>query len=147
MTVNVELRQAINESFRAVLVLTGSPEVAERAVANAIDDVGLDDLRNTVLRDAIRWAFRHTSGLGRLCLTLPGELQVLSLLEPMPRYCFVLRLLVGTNARTCSQILQLSTREVDEGLYQALLNMPKALQSAQCPCADQAEAGVSPINR
>ena len=131
MTVNVELRQAINESFGTVLVLTGSPEVAERAVANAIDAVGLDDLRNTVLRDSICWAFRHTSGLGRLCLTLPRELQVLSLLEPIPRYCFVLRLLVRTNARTCSLILELSTQEVDEGLYQALLNLPKALQSAQ----------------
>jgi hypothetical protein len=131
MTPKVELGQSINESFRAVLVLTGSVEVAERAVTYAIDDVGPDDLRNALILGSVRWAYRHTSGFGKLYPTLPRELQVLSFLEPIPRYCFVLRFLVG-DARTCSQILKLSSREVDEALYQALLNMPTALESFPC---------------
>jgi hypothetical protein len=49
MTPKVELGQSINESFRAVLVLTGSVEVAERAVTHAIDDVGPDDVRNALI--------------------------------------------------------------------------------------------------
>ena len=137
MTPKVELGQSINESFRAVLVLTGSVEVAERAVTHAIDDVGPDDLRNALILESVRWAYRHTSGFGKLCPTLPRKLQVLSFLEPIPRYCFVLRLLVELDARTCSQILKLSSREVDEALYQALLNMPKALESFPCSCADR----------
>ncbi len=136
MTIDVVLGQVINESFRVVLVLTGSPEVAERAVADAIDDAGLDDLRNTLVPESVRWAFRHTRGLSRLCLTLPRELRVLSLLEAIPRYCFVLRLLVGLDARTCSQILNLSSREVDEALYQALLDMSRALESFRYSFAD-----------
>ena len=135
MTVDVELRRAINESFHAVRVLTGSLEIAERAVTNAIADVGLDSLRNTLVAESVRWGFRHTGGLGRLCLTLPREIQFLSLLEPIPRYCFVLRLLVRLDARTCSRILNLSIQGVDEAIYQALLNMPRALESSRCSLA------------
>ena len=136
MTVDVELGQAINESFRAILALTGSPEAAERAVTNAIGDLGLDGSRSTFLAQSVRWAFFHTRGLSRLCLNLPCELQVLSFLEPIPRYCFVLRLLLGLDAQSCAQILKLSLLEVDEALYRAFLNMPRGFESAQGSCAD-----------
>jgi hypothetical protein len=135
MRFDVELGESINESFHAVLVLTGSREVAERAVTDAIGQFDLNDLGNTLVVQSVRWAFWHTQGFSKLCPTLPRELQALSFLSPIPRYCFVLRFLVGLDGRNCSDILKLSDRDVDEALYQALLKTPSALESIRCSSA------------
>jgi hypothetical protein len=136
MTSDVEIAQWINESFLVVLVLTGSVEIAEQAVTKALGNVGVDDLRNALIFESVRWALQRTKGIGRLCPTLPRELKVLSFLAPIPLYCFVIRFLAGLEARTCSEILKLSRREVDEALYQALLKMPRALESFRGSCSD-----------
>jgi hypothetical protein len=138
MTFDVDLDESINESFHAVLILTGSLEVAERAVTDAIGQVDLNDSGHALVVQSVRWAFCHTQGSSKLCRTLPPELQALSFLSPIPRYCFVLRFLVGLDGRNCSDVLKLSDRDVDEALYQALLKTPSALRSIRCSSANPA---------
>ena len=60
---------------------------------------------------------------------LPVELRGLFLLSSTSRDCFVLRVLLGLPSEVCSGILNLSKDEFDEALYEALLNLPRSIDS------------------
>jgi len=133
MKLEMEMGEAVNESLRAALVLTGSMEESERAITKAITALGPDLSQHTLLRETARSAFQQSTLSDRSSSILPVELQALSFLRPTCRYCFVLRFLIGFDLETCSEILALSRREVEEALYCALLDLPRAVESAQHP--------------
>ena len=112
MTLEMEIDEAINESIRAALVLTGSMEGSERAITKAITALGPDPSQHALLRETARSAFQQSTVSDRSSSILPVELQALSFLLPTCRFCFVLRFLIGFDLETCSEILALSRREV-----------------------------------
>jgi DNA-directed RNA polymerase specialized sigma24 family protein len=132
MTVEMEIEEALQESFRAALVLTGGVEAAERAVTNAIATLGPDCSAEALLAETARSAFEHDTFSGELSSILPVELQALFLLSPIHRYCFVLRVLIGLDLRICSNILRSSLDEVQETLCRSLLDLPQALEAVRC---------------
>ena len=124
MTVDSEIREALDESFRAALVLTGSVEVAERAVTDALVAVGANFSARSLLIETARLALQPGPLAGESSSMLPVELQALARLLPVRRYSFVLRLLVGLDLEACCQILRLSRDEVEEALWKSLLDLP-----------------------
>jgi hypothetical protein len=135
MTLDVEIGKALHESFRAALVLTGSIEAAESVVTDAITIVGSDVSIDALLVETARSAFRrHSSPAEESSLPsiLPLELRALFLLSPTCRYCFVLFFLIGLNIETCSEILRLSSDEVEEALCESLHTLPRAVESVRC---------------
>jgi hypothetical protein len=132
MTLEMEIGEALSESFRAALVLTGSIEGAERSVTNAISALGSELSVHALFVETARSAFQHPPVSGELSSILPVELQALSLFSPTCRDCFVLRVLMGFDLQTCSEILTLSRHEVEEALYQSLLDLPRAVEYVRC---------------
>jgi DNA-directed RNA polymerase specialized sigma24 family protein len=132
MTLETEIDDALHESFRAALVLTGSIEGAERAVTDAIASLGPDCSEDELMAQTARFAFEHTTSSDELSSCLPAELQALSRIPPARRYCFVLRILLGLDVETCCEILTLSRHEVEEALYRSLLDLPRAVESIRC---------------
>ena len=126
MTVEMQIEEALHESLRAALVLTGSVEGAECAVTNAIATLGQDCSAEALLVETARSAFEHNSFSGELSSILPVELQTVSLLPSTSRYCFVLRVLMHFDLETCSDILRLSRDKIEEALYQSLLQLPQS---------------------
>lgn len=126
MTLETEWSQPLYESFRAALVLTGSVEIAERAVTNAIATLAPEWSAKALLVETARSAFEHDTFSGELSPILPLELQALFLLFPTTRYCFVLLALMGLGIEICSEILRLSKDEVKQAFHEALLDLPRA---------------------
>ena len=58
MTLETEIGEALHDSFRAALVLTGSIEAAEHAVTGAIAAIGLDLSPDTLLLETARSALQ-----------------------------------------------------------------------------------------
>ena len=133
MTADPEMRKALNESFRAALVLTGSIEVAERAVTDALVALGSNLSAQVLLAETARLAFQRSEFGGESSSVLPPELQALARLLPVRRYCFVLRLLVGLDPETCCHILGLSRFEVEEVFWKSLLDLPELVGAHQSP--------------
>ena len=123
MTADSEICEAVNESFRGALVLTGSIEAAEGAVSAALAALESDLSAHALLVETARLAFERSARPGESSSILPLELQALGRLVPGQRFSFVLRLLVGLDLNTCSQILRLSGDEVEEALRKSLLNL------------------------
>ena len=132
MTVDQEICEALNESFRAALVLTGSIEVAESSVIDALVVLGSNLSAHALLVETVRLAFQQSALAGESSSILPLELQALAALLPVRRYSFVLRLLVGLDPETCCQILRLSRDEVNEALWKSLQELPGLLESRRC---------------
>lgn len=118
----------LGESFRAALVLTGSVEGAERALDEAIAVSGSEISPHGLLTETIRSILRGTIGKES---ALPLELQALALLAPIARCCFVLRLGVGLDLQTCSEMLGISTGEVEDALCHAVVELPKAVRRVE----------------
>lgn len=132
MTVGPETCEALDESFRAALILTGSVEVAERSVTDALVALGSNLSEQDLLVETARLAFQRSAFADESSSILPLELQALARLLPAPRYSFVLRVLVGLDLETCGQILRLSRDEVEEALLKSLLDLPQVLESSRC---------------
>jgi hypothetical protein len=132
MTLEVEIGKTLNESFRAALVLTGSIEGAERAVTNAIAALGSGLSAHALLVETARSAFQQRPCSGASSSILPVELQAVANLFPTHRYCFALRVLVGFDLKTCSEILTLPRYEVEQALCQSLLDLPRAVEYMRC---------------
>jgi hypothetical protein len=108
-------------------LLTGSTEIAENAVLDGIaafefgyivDDVLLvETVKSAIHRRA---AFSGQSAKAHL----PLELRRLFLLAPISRDCFILRVLLGITAGSCSNILRLGVEEIEEVLCAALQELP-----------------------
>ena len=120
-----ELTEALQNSFHAAFVLTGSLEAAEHAVQDAIASIAGDLSSDTLSVETARSALRHT-----FCdvssPVLPKELRALALLRPNCRSCFVMHVLMRLDLQTCSEILGLARCEVEDALYQSLLDLPRA---------------------
>jgi hypothetical protein len=99
MTVEMQIEEALHESLRAALVLTGSVEGAERAVTNAIATLGQDCSAEALLVETARSAFEHDSFSGELSSILPVELRVVSLLRERPA-------IVSSCVSSCTSILK-----------------------------------------
>jgi DNA-directed RNA polymerase specialized sigma24 family protein len=46
------------------------------------------------------------------------------MLQPLPRECFVLRILVGFSPEVCAELLDISIAEFEDAVYAALTRLP-----------------------
>jgi len=127
-----KIGEALHDAFLVALLLTGGTRGAERAVEEAINDLGPDLSADELLVKTALAAVNAHYAEDDFPATLPRELQSLSLLPPAHRNCFVLRMLMGFDRETCSEILGLSRVDVEEALHRSLLALPEAIESIQC---------------
>ena len=129
MTAKSEASRALEEAFRAALLLTASAEAAEHAVLGGIaasefghiaDGVLLVETVKMVIQQREDFPSQPEPTRSRL----PRELQRLFLLAPISRDCFMLRVLLGIPIGTCSRILRLGIEEIEEVLCTALQELP-----------------------
>ena len=122
----------VGEAYLAALMLTGTIEVAERAVMEAIATSGcgvaLDELLVATAKYAIHFGGSPVAE-GPPCL--PPELQRLFLLSSEGRKCFVMRMLMGLTPETSSEILNLRRDQADEALCRALSDLPEEAREAR----------------
>jgi hypothetical protein len=124
-----EMSKMLKHAFRTAFLLTGSSEAAETAVLDAIasldpDRISSDPLLSGTINSAVRRRAIQLDHLVEMDSAYPVELRRVLLLAAEPRQCFVLRVLLDLAVETCSDILGLSTREVENGLRTAMLALP-----------------------
>src|ERR1700751_2628847 len=112
---------ALDMAFRTALLLTGDNTTAEAAVTRAID--ACEALSSGgLLIEAVRSAVRRRTKLSNGPYEvdgLPAELRPLFMLQPLLRYCFVLRILVGLSPEVCAEFLDISVTEFEDAVYAA----------------------------
>ena len=117
---------ALNMAFRTALLLTGDTRTAEAAVVHGIG--ASEDLSpGGLLIEAVRSAVRRRTKLWVAPYEveyLPTELRRLFMLQPLPRHCFVLRVLVGLSPEVCAELLEISVIEFEDSVYEALTQLP-----------------------
>jgi hypothetical protein len=117
---------AFDMAFRTALLLTGDTRTAEVAVRRAID--ACEALSpGGILIEAVRSAVRRRTKLSNgpyEVECLPTELRRLFMLQPLPRHCFVLRVLVGLSPEVCAELLEISIIEFEDAVYEALTQLP-----------------------
>ena len=118
--------QALDMVFRTALLLTGDTRTAEAAVMHGIgacEDVSPGGLLIEAIRSAVRRPTKSSEGPCEVeCL--PPELRRLFMLQPLPRHCFVLRVLVGLSPEVCGELLEVSDTEFENAVYRALTQLP-----------------------
>ena len=116
---------ALNLAFCTALLLAGDMKTAEAAVMHGIE--ACEDLPpRGLLIEAVRSAIqrRTTSADGPYELEcLPRDLQRLFMLQPLPRHCFVLRMLVGVSPELCAQLLDISIPEFEGALHGGFIEL------------------------
>jgi len=118
---------ALDVAFRAALLLTGDTRTAEATVMHGIDVCEDHLLPGGLLIAAVRSAVRRrtkSSGGPYEVECLPPELRRLFMLQPLPRNCFVLRVLVGLSPEVCAELLEVSVTEFENAVYRALTQLP-----------------------
>jgi hypothetical protein len=125
-----EVSKALDEAFRAALMLTGSMQAAEHAVSNGIASTewygaGDDAFLFETVKAAIRRRPDSLTHSQPPPSHLPLELRRLFLLTPISRDCFVLRILLGIAVGTCSRILHRRVEEIEDVLCAALQELPR----------------------
>jgi hypothetical protein len=123
------ISETVNDAFRAAFLLTGSADLAENAFLHGIAGLeSSDDLSNALLAKTIRFVIWQQANvpnrLERTLALLPDELQRLIRLAPVPRDCFMLRILFGINAANCAAILNLTIEQFEVSLCAALRQLP-----------------------
>jgi hypothetical protein len=113
-----EMSQMLNDASRAAFLLTSRSEAAETAVLDAIasldpDRISSDHLLSATINSTVRRRATQLDHFVEADSAYPVELRRVLLLAPKSRQCFVLRVLLGLAVETCSDILGLSTREVE----------------------------------
>lgn len=131
MNFELQIEEGLYKSFRAALVLTGSIEAAERAITIAINSLGTEFSAHELLVRTAQSALLGSTFSAKPCSVLPLDLQALSLFSPMRRYAFILRVLLGLDLETCSEILRLFSKEVEEAVHELLPELPWALEFAR----------------
>ena len=116
---------ALDMAFRTALLLTGDTRTAEAAVTHGIaacEDLSPRGLLIEAVRSAVR---RRTKSSDGPCEVdgLPAELRRLFMLQPLLRYCFVLRILVGLSPDVCAELLDISVTEFENKVYAALTEL------------------------
>jgi len=127
--------QALDMAFRTALLLTDAMETAEAAVMQGIgacEDLSPRGLLIEASRSAVQ---RRTKSSDGPCEVegLPPELRRLFMLQPLPRHCFVLRILVGLRPEVCAELLEISVTEFEGALYAALIELPLHRSPKACP--------------
>ena len=116
---------ALDMAFRTALLLTGDTTTAEAAVTHGIaacEDLSPGGLLIEAVRSAVRRRTKSSDGPYEVdCL--PAELRRLFMLQPLLRYCFVLRILVGLSPEDCAELLEISVTEFEDALYGALTEL------------------------
>jgi len=117
---------ALDMAFRTALILTGAMKTAEAAVMQGIgacEDLSPRGLMIEAVRSAVRRRTKSSDGPCEVeCL--PPELRRLFMLQPLPRHCFVLRVLVGLSPEVCAELLEVSVTEFENTVYRALTQLP-----------------------
>ena len=117
---------ALDMAFRTALLLTGDTRTAEVAVMHGIgvcEDLSHGGLLIAAVRSAVQRRTKSSGGPYEVeCL--PPELRRLFMLQPLPRNCFVLRVLVGLSPEACAELLEISVSEFEDALYGALTELP-----------------------
>ena len=131
MNFELQTEDGLWQSFRAALVLTGSMEAAERAITTAINSFGSEFSAQELLVRTAQSALLDSTFPRKPCSVLPLELKALSLFSPTRRRAFILRVLLGLDAETCSEILRLFSEQVEEAIDQVLPDLPWALEFAR----------------
>ena len=117
---------ALDMAFRTALLLTGDTTAAEAAVTHGIaacEDLSPGGLLIEAVRSAVRRRTKSSDGPYEVD-GLPAELRRLFMLLPVPRQCFVLRVLVGLSPEVCAELLDISIIEFEEAVYEALTQLP-----------------------
>jgi len=132
MTDENEMSEALDEAFRAALLLTGSIEAAETAVSDGIAALEFDDTNSPVLlmetvKSAIQFDVRSRYQRERAISTVPFELGRVIMLPAEPRRSFVMRILLGMPARICSELLDVPVSDVENALCTAVKELPLVL--------------------
>jgi hypothetical protein len=117
---------AFDVAFRMALLLTGDTRTAEAAVMHGIgvcEDLSPGGLLTEAIKSAVRRRTKSSDGPCEVeCL--PPELRRLFMLQPLPRHCFVLRVLVGLSSEVCADLLDVSVTEFEYAVYRALTQLP-----------------------
>ena len=117
---------ALDVAFRTALLLTGDTRTAEAAVVHGIgvcEDLSPGGLLTEAIKSAVRRRTKSWDGPHEVeCL--PPELRRLFMLQPLPRNCFVLRVLVGLSPEVCAELLEVSVTEFENAVYRALTQLP-----------------------
>jgi hypothetical protein len=117
---------ALHVAFRTALLLTGDMRTAEAAVMHGIgvcEDLSPGGLLIAAVRSAVRRRTKSSDGPCKVeCLS--PELRCLFMLQPLPRHCFVLRVLVGLSPEACAELLEVSVTEFEDAVYRALTQLP-----------------------
>ena len=116
---------ALDMAFRTALLLTGDTTTAEAAVTCAIDardalspgGLLIESVRSAVRRRTKSWDGPYEVD------GLPAELRRLFMLQPLLRYCFVLRILAGLSPEVCAELLDISVTELEDAVYAALTEL------------------------
>ena len=115
----------LDAAFSTAFLITGVIHTAETAVIDGI--AACEDLSpRGILIEAVRCALgrceRPTQGVYEL-EWLPPELQSLFRLQPLPRHCFVLRILLNLSPQTCAELLRISGIDFEGALHAALIEL------------------------
>ena len=113
---------ALDMAFRTALLLTGDTRTAEVAVTRAIDAceaLSPGGILIEAVRSAVRRRTKSSDGPYEVD-GLPAELRRLFVLQPLLRYCFVLRILAGLSPQVCAELLDISVTELEDAVYAAL---------------------------
>jgi hypothetical protein len=117
---------ALDMAFRTAVLLTGATKSAEVAVIHGIsacEELSPHGLLTEAVRSAVRLQANSANGAYEVeCL--PPELRHLFMLQPLPRHCFVLRILASLSPEVCAELLGVSITEFEDALYTALIELP-----------------------
>jgi hypothetical protein len=117
---------ALDMAFRTAALLTGATKRAEAAVIHGIsacEELSPHGLLTEAVRSAVR--IQATSANGPYEVEcLPPELRRLFMLQPLPRRCFVLRILMNLSPQACAELLGVSVTESEDALHAALIELP-----------------------
>lgn len=121
MTAEAGASKKFEDAFRAANLLTGSAQLAERAVLDGIGASGCHgDPDEALFRETIKAAIRLRDELPasseRALSRFPWELRRLGLLDPIPRDCLLLRIVLGISARSSAAMLRLTIQEIEDEL-------------------------------
>jgi hypothetical protein len=113
-----ELRKALRRVFLGILLLTADFDLAETAVLESVNALGINDLTtealpicaSRLLLQLRRDPFKHRRVPS--LLALPAELENVMRLPPEFRHCFVLGILMGIKRPVCAELLQLNDGQV-----------------------------------
>ena len=128
-TIKKQHSETLDEAFWLAVLLTGTVDNAEAAVLDGIANLQPEDISGTrLLIEVVKSAIRQHDDLpdqrDRTLLILPVELRRVALLPANLRHCFVLRVLLGMNRETCSELLHLSVPAVEQALRMGMEALP-----------------------